>query len=166
VEEVFVMNVTQSLQATLDQLGVLQQTPRSISLQHDGRTIELQLLELNSLACAFQSLSVAVPALASAGIEELQAISKNLCRRLTYLLEPIQPIEIDSEQCSVQMRSSPPSVDDNETSYYELLVRKPGQIVLMRFVKQPGETRRTVPAEVTRAVLCRLVNDLCDASRH
>jgi hypothetical protein len=57
------------------------------------------------------------------------------------------------------MRSNPPQKDEHQTSYYELVVRRGGEIALCRYVKEPGEARRTVPACVTREVLLRLIGD-------
>lgn len=159
------MSVTQTLYGELQRIGTVQGLAQTVAFVHDGRRIELELVELNSLACAFLELNVTDPALASADMPSLQAISAKLCARLNYLLEPIQPIEIDAEQCTVQMRSNPPAVDDDQTSYYELLVKKSGVVSLVRYGKQPGDARRVIPAEVTRAVLTRLVNDLAAASQ-
>ena len=96
-------------------------------------------------------------------VEKLKQISNNLSKRLSYLLEPINPIEVDSEQCLVQMRSSPPAKGEDGTSYYELLVRRGGELRLSRYAKTPGQPRRIVPAQVTREVFLRLVADFSAA---
>jgi hypothetical protein len=91
----------------------------------------------------------------------LERIGKSLSDRLTYLMEPIAPIEIDAQACVVQLRSNPPQRDDDGRSYYELTVRRGGQIALVRFRKDTGATRQQIPATVTREVLLRLVGDFC-----
>jgi hypothetical protein len=58
-----------------------------------------------------------------------------------------------------QLRSSPPQRDDDGRSYYELTVRRGGEISLCRYRKEPGAARVQIPATVTREVLLRLVDD-------
>ena len=86
-------------------------------------------------------------------------MAKSLSDRLTYLMEPIRPIEIDADACVAQLRSSPPQRDDDGRSYYELTVRRGGEIALCRYRKEPGTVRQQIPATVTREVLLRLVDD-------
>ena len=86
---------------------------------------------------------------------------KALAAKLTYLMEPISPIEIDAHGCLVQLRSNPPQRDDDGRSYYELLVRRGGEITLARYRKENGDARRPIAATVTREVLVRLVGDFC-----
>ncbi len=86
-------------------------------------------------------------------------MAKSLSERLTYLMEPIRPIEIDADACVAQLRSSPPQRDDDGRSYYELTVRRGGDISLVRYRKEPGTPRQQIAANVTREVLLRLVDD-------
>lgn len=155
------MSVSRALHDQLNQLGEFAGASRSLSFSYDGRSVELELLALNSLACALSTLVVREPSLATADVTRLQAVSEKLSARLNYLLEPIQPIEIDAEQCVIQMRSNPPSIEADQSSYYELLVKRPGILSLTRFGKSPGDARRSIPTELTRAVLVRLVVDFC-----
>ena len=116
------------------------------------------------MACAFNYLGVELDALAAAPVTTLKQVADQLSRRLNYLLEPITSVEIDAEQCVVQLRSNPPQKDDNGTSYYELMLKKGGLVSLTRYQKQPGEVRRSVPAHVTREVFLRLVDDFSKAA--
>ena len=86
-------------------------------------------------------------------------MAENLSKRLTYLLEPISPIETDAQGCVVQLRSNPPHKDTDRTSYYELLVSRAGELSLCRYTRPAGGTRQLIPAELTREVLCRLAGD-------
>jgi hypothetical protein len=129
-----------------------------------GQKLQAELVALDTLACAFNNLGVELDALASAPVATLKQVADQLSRRLNYLLEPITSVELDAEQCVVQLRSNPPQKDDNGTSYYELLVKKGGLVSLTRYQKQPGEARRFVPAHVTREVFLRLVDDFSKAA--
>ena len=101
--------------------------------------------------------------LADASLDELKAISETLTGKLTYLLEPIGVVEADADRCSVQLRSSPPQKGEDGTSYYELMVRRGGDITLSRYSKKSGQLRQIVPAHVTREVLGRLADDFLTA---
>lgn len=133
----------------------------TVTVKASPRRITCHTLERTSLAVSFQRLELSTTELAGASAADLQRISKSLADRLTYLLEPISPIELDAEACVVQMRSNPPHRDDDGRSYYELLVRRGGQISLMRYRKENGSARQQIPATVTREVLVRLANDFC-----
>jgi hypothetical protein len=99
--------------------------------------------------------------LAAADAPHLERIGKALAERVTYLMEPIAPIEVDAAACVVQLRSNPPQRDDDGRSYYELMVRCGGEIALVRYRKENGDARRQIPATLTREVLSRLVGDFC-----
>ena len=126
--------------------------------------IEADLLAVDAIGCSFQTLAYSTPQLASSTLEELKEISQTLTARLTYLLEPIGVVEADRDRCSVQLRSSPPQKGDDGTNYYELMIRRGGDITLSRYSKQPGQLRRIVPAQVTREVLSRLADDFLAAA--
>ena len=133
---------------------------RATLVAQDGpRHLACEVSECNSLAVSFTMLRLATSELASASVADLKRISLALSQRLTYLLEPISPIEIDAEACAVQLRSNPPQRDDDGRSYFELLVRRGGELALCRYHKDNGGTRQPVSATVTGEVLIRLVGD-------
>ena len=116
-----------------------------------------------AIGCSFQTLGYSTSRLAGASLDELKTISQALTSKLTYLLEPIGMVEADEDRCSVQLRSSPPQKGEDCTSYYELMVRRGGDITLSRYIKKSGQLREIVPAQVTREVLGRLADDLVAA---
>jgi hypothetical protein len=131
----------------------------TIRLDHAAQHLVCELEAVDSLACAFTRLSVTGDRLAGATMDELATAAETLSRRLTYLLEPISPIEHDADRCVVQLRSNPPQKEGDRASYYELLVCRSGEVSLARYAKQPGGQRELVPAHVTREVLLRLAGD-------
>ena len=124
--------------------------------------LRIELTEVNTLACGFTDFSLHVDSLNDATAERMQQIASDLSNRLSYLLEPVQPIEFDQEDCVVQLRSLPPSTTDDTTHFYELIVRK-GGLNLRRYEKTAGQERRITAADVTREVLGRLVADFIGA---
>jgi hypothetical protein len=134
-------------------------------LQVDGEAgrIEADLLAVDAIGCSFQTLGYSTGKLANSTLDELKAVSETLTSKLTYLLEPIGVVEADADRCSIQLRSNPPQKGEDDTSYYELMVRRGGDITLSRYSKKTGQLRQIVPAHVTREVLGRLADDFVEA---
>jgi hypothetical protein len=130
----------------------------------DGGRVEADLMAVDAIGCSFQTLAYSTEKLAAAPLDQLKEISQALTSKLTYLLEPIGVVEADADRCSVQLRSSPPQKGEDSTSYYELMVRRGGDITLSRYTKKSGQLRQIVPAHVTREVLCRLAGDFVAAA--
>ncbi len=151
------MTLRMQFEQELNQLGA--GGAATVDVSAGNRRLTCDLVERNTLAVAFQTLRVATPELAEAKSSSLERMAKDLSARLTYLMEPIRPIEIDADACVAQLRSSPPQRDDDGRSYYELTVRRGGEIALTRYRKEPGTVRQQIPATVTREVLLRLTDD-------
>ena len=150
-----------TLQSQFEQELLNSGSPATVAVNDSPRQLTCEIVESNSLAVSFNQLHLATDELASAGATELERIGKALAARLTYLMEPIAPIEIDAAACVVQLRSNPPQRDDDGRSYYELIVRRGGEIALMRYRKTNGDARQQITATVTREVVLRLVGDFC-----
>lgn len=157
------MTLQQKLEQELKNLGAGAEA--TLTIDDAPRQLVCDITERNALAISFSVLRLTTPELASAAPAELQRIGESLAERLTYLMEPIAPIELDAEACTVQLRSNPPQRDDDGRSYYELLVTRGGQISLRRYRKENGNARQPVPATVTREVLLRLAADFCAVLR-
>ncbi len=130
-----------------------------LQIDRDAGRIEADLLAVDAIGCSFQTLGLSTQKLADSSLDKLKAISETLTGKLTYLLEPIGMVEADADRCSVQLRSNPPQKGEEATSYYELMVRRGGDITLSRYSKKSGQLRQIVPAHVTREVLGRLADD-------
>jgi hypothetical protein len=135
-----------------------------LQVQAPEGSVEADLVAVDAIGCSFQTLAYSTATLAHASLEQLKAVSQTLTSKLTYLLEPIGVVEADADRCSVQLRSNPPQKNDDGTSYYELMVRRGGDITLSRYSKKPGALRQIVPANVTREVLGRLADDFIAAA--
>jgi len=157
------MSLSEKLRQELGRLAPFAHGEAVVEASEGGQRLRCELVALDTLACAFTGLEVVSDALAGRPAGQLRAVAEALSKRLTYLLEPISPIEVDAEHCVVQMRSNPPQKDEGTTSYYELLVGRSGQIGLVRYARAGGAPRSIVPAHVTREVLYRLVGDFAAA---
>jgi hypothetical protein len=154
------MSLRNSAADELKRIGSIADQEQIVKLGGPAARLECELVALDSLACAFTRLSVFLAQDEEPSIESLRQRSEQLASRVCYLLEPIRPLEVDLDEAVVQMRSVPPQAGENGTSYYELLVRRDGEIRLSRYKAQRGQARRPIPAQVTREVFVRLVGDL------
>lgn len=146
--------------------NILGQLPGTIGKQHQrvtategARTVRCEVDQCDQLAVAVYELVLETNELANVEVAALQKASEALCQRVTYLLEPISPIETDADSCIVQMRSSPPQQQENGRFYYELMLRRGGAVTMYRYEKQNGSIRKRVSANLTHEVLGRLVGD-------
>lgn len=150
-------------QLTLDKLATLplSTTPTRLVVDGGDARLNCHLTAHESLACAFDSLKVQIDALKTADLAALANFSKKVADRLTYLLEAIATVETDSQSCTVLLRSTKPAQGAGGVAYYELLVRRGGELEMCRYSKPKGDSnRQRVPCEVTREVFGRLVEDL------
>lgn len=151
------MSLAQQLLAELQ--AAVGGAAQTFSVTEGPRELRCETTHCERLAVTVDALTLQTSELASVTVAQLQAASKDLCRRVNYLLEPISPIETDAQGCSIQMRSNPPQRDDNGRRYYELLLRRGGSVDLVRYEKQPGAARMRTTAVLTHEVIGRLVDD-------
>ena len=152
------------VRAELSTVGAFSVGRHALRCRDGDQELNIELVALDSLACACERLALSSTKLAGASVDRLKRVAENLSARITYLLEPVQPIEVDPEQCVVQLRSVPPQKEDDKTSYYELLVQRTGEISLTRYESVVGQGRTPIAAQVTREVLSRLVEDFTAAA--
>ncbi len=153
------MTLSEKLSDALAAVPPFTSGDRVVEVEDGSLHLECHLIALEPLACAFDRLSLRAERLSGMSSDELKHVAENLSGRLTYLLEPISPIETDAEGCTVQMRSNPPQKETDRTSYYELLVSRSGELSLCRYTRAAKAERQCIPAQVTREVLVRLASD-------
>jgi hypothetical protein len=159
------MSLLEEAKKGLSGMGSFAGTPHALTASQPGERLECELTTLDRVGCEFTRFAVFADRLSLASMDQLKRVSEALAARLTYLLEPIKPLEQDADQCVIQMRSVPPQREADVTSYYEVLVRRGGELSLRRWAKAPGEVRQSLPAQVTREVFLRLVGDFSAAAK-
>ena len=153
------MTFLPQVQHALAALPLFSSGGQLLAVSDGGLELRCELAALDTLACSFERIALRADRLAGNTPAQLKQVAEKLSQRLTYLLEPISPIEFDAQGCTVQMRSNPPRKDEDGTSYYELLVSHSGELSLCRYMRPPGGMRSIIPAHVTREVLLRIVDD-------
>lgn len=162
------MSLSSQLSTQLQSIiGFAGPDPRTICAADGTRVVlELDATAVERMGCSFRELRLSVPSLSGAELPVLETWAHALCRRVTYLLESIGPLELDPEHGEVLIRSTPPDKQSGGTWFYEILLSSHGNghFSLRRYrslTGQPG--REQVEIQTTYEVLTKLVNDL-DAS--
>jgi len=129
-----------------------------------GLAIAVDFTVVDSLSCAFRELRVSADELKAAGFDALQAWADSLCKKVTYLLEHIGPLECDTGAQTVLIRSTPPSKQPEQITFYEMLVQAPGTVSLRRYARAVhNDDRNLCDIQITHAVLTKLVQDIVAA---
>ena len=124
-----------------------------------GDRLLVRIDQAGPLALSCWELRLTTKRLAGASIERVREVAEDITQRVTYLLEPIQPIEADQEACVVQLRSVKPDDRGGVQSYYEALVKTGGAISLQRYQRQAGALRTSVAMTLTKEIIGRLAGD-------
>lgn len=126
--------------------------------------VEVEFVAVDSLSCAFRELRFSAFTLRDASLDVLQSWSRNLCQRITYLLEHIGPLEVDLLSKTILIRSTPPDRNNGTVSFYEILIEPVGGLRLRRQSRSRGEVdSQQLNIQVTHEVLCKLVQDLINS---
>ena len=160
------MSLSLDLAAALNPLvGQTFVPPKTVSVS-DGSSVTLavDLISVESLGISSEELRLDVPSLGAATLDTLKKWANDLCRRVTYLLENLGPLEFDAQGQQVLIRSTPPDKSAaGTTKYYEVMLSShgAGRFSLRRFRNDStGGGRIPVPLQVTHEQLSKLVNDL------
>lgn len=141
-------------------------TPHSVSVSDAaGITLTIELLAVDSVGVACEELRLDVPNLSAANLDTLKKWADGLCKRVTYLLETLNPLEYDAQGNEVLIRSQPPDTSSSpgKTKYYEVQLSSlgSGKFSLRRFeTDRATGGRGPVPLQITHEQLAKLVNDL------
>ena len=154
--------ITQSLAGLK---GLSSDVPKTVGwAAGGGRTVEIDFTAVDSLGCAFRELRLSADELKNVPFETLKTWADNLCQKVTYLLEQIRPLELDAEVETVLIRSTPPTQQPDQTTFYEILVKAPGMLNLRRYTRTAQHPdRQPCDVQVTHEVLVKLVNHLLAA---
>ena len=131
----------------------------TVSVRDGGDRLVLGLAKRGQMALSLTELRLETERLKGASVDRVREVADELTKRVSYLLEPLTPVEIDRELAVVQMRSTEPTDESEGPTYFEVLVKTGGSIAMRRYRKPRASIREPVEATVTREVLTRLVGD-------
>lgn len=108
-----------------------------------GLTVHCDVSGAEMLGVALTRLQLVEDSPKALTASELASRANKLCERVTYLLEPLQTIEVDSRSRSVLVRSKQPRKQGKILSYFELLSVAGEGISLSRYSFDPEAGQRT-----------------------
>ncbi len=154
--------ITQSLAGLK---GLASDVPKTVGWSAGGGpAVEVDFTVVDSLGCAFRELRLSADELKNVPFAALKTWADELCKKVTYLLEHIGPLELDVETETVLIRSTPPTRQPDQTTFYEILVQAPGRLNLRRYTRAAQHPdRQPCDMQTTHEVLVKLVSDIVAA---
>jgi hypothetical protein len=155
------MSLSKKIAAALDENTRAYVMPCTVTVDDGRERVTLHLTALDTVGLAFSSLEFATTSRAEWTSEALNEWGSRLAARITYLMEPLKVLEIDSGGGEVQIRSQSPTTRDTERGYYEMRLFRQGMLRMQRFTYDAAtKNRRESPCQLTREVLERLSDDI------
>jgi len=128
-----------------------------------GVDLAVDVTAADSMSCCCREIRMRVPSLTGAGPAVLKKWAEDLCARITYLLEQLGPLEIDTDGKQVLIRSKSPDRREDARTFYEILLQSQGAGVftLRRYRRDTaGAVREHVELRTTHELLEKLADDL------
>ena|SRR5438093_7614065 len=156
------MDVGRQAAATLKSWGSFSGEPRTLVVTGDRFTIAVEVRAADSLGCSLAEVRVRSLQPLRLGLEQLRSWGARLSKRIRYLLEALETLEVDEAAGRLLLRSSPPETKpDGAVLYYELLLEGSGQLLLRRYRFDPATRGRTEePIVCTRELVEKMFDDL------
>ncbi len=155
------MTPSRKIAAALDENTRAYVLPCPVTVEDAPYRFTLNLTALDSVGVAFDSLEFVTTDRQDWSSQALNAWGECLAARVTYLLEPLKVLEIDSGGGEVQIRSKAPTNRAEQRSFYEVRLYKQGVLRLERYaVDDSSRQRRRTPCQFTREVVERLADDI------
>lgn len=121
---------------------------------------ELTVRETGPVGAAFDQLAYAATTRPSWDTKALTQWAEALTNRVTYLMEPLRVLEIDTEERHVELRSPQPTQRQGGRFFYQAVLDHSGLLTLKRFrFDEADRKREQVPLQLTRETLERLMED-------
>jgi hypothetical protein len=126
-----------------------------------GVTVRCEVRQAEQLGCALTRVELVSDVPGRLSNKELVAQAEKLCKRVSYLSEPLRLIELDARTATALVRSEKPKLKDGSLWYYELLADAERHTTLRRYSFDRIANKRSATEFVlTAEQLEQLVDDL------
>jgi hypothetical protein len=120
--------------------------------------VKVKLADYGRLGCLLDRLHLEHAKGGQLAVDPVQIVE-----RITYLGERLEIIETEGEEGMTILRSTPPRVDGEVISFYEMVLDRSTKLSLVRYKHDHKTDGRTpMPAPLTRDALERLIEDLIE----
>jgi hypothetical protein len=155
------MSLSKKIAAALDENTRAYVMTCTLTVDGGPQRVTLHLTALDTVGVAFSAIEFMIAGRSEWTSEALNEWGTRLAGRITYLMEPLKVLEVDSGGGEVQIRSQSPTARDGERGYYEIRLFRQGMLRMQRFIYDPAtRQRRESPCQLTREVLERLADDI------
>ncbi|WP_435011242.1 hypothetical protein P12x_002548 [Tundrisphaera lichenicola] len=155
------MTLSRKIADAVESLSAGGELPRIVQAEAGPHRLSLNLNAHGPVGIAFENLDFASADQADRSADGLRAWGDRLAARLTYLMEPLIVLEVDAEAGQAELRSQAPTPRANQSSYYEVRLRRDSSLTLRRIsIDQATRRRMPIPCQMTVEVLDRLADDL------
>ena len=152
------------LRGRIEDMGPWQEGARAAVARQGTFAVQCSLQGADSLGVAVEELALDTLHRDALTAEQVAGWAEAICRRVTYLQEPLHVLEVDAELPAALVRSARPRERGEERSYFELIIAAGGTVRLRRSCVRPSSRRpETVPFTLTVEQLSDLVDDLVAA---
>jgi hypothetical protein len=139
-----------------------------LTAEAEGINVSLNLADYDRYSVAFRNLRVSCKNSSKNGDKDyLRQCGEQVTRRVTYLEEPLELLEVDAEAGLAQLRSRSLRQEDNEKIYWEAMIQaEPHPTVSLtryRWTPESPPGREVVVCPATFATLGRVVQELVDS---
>jgi hypothetical protein len=150
------MNLTKQINEQLQKAPADQAL--EVKASDEKLRVEVKLADYGRLGCLLDSLHIEHVKGGQLSVDPVQIVE-----RITYLGERLEVIETEGEEGLTILRSTPPRVDGEVISFYEIGLDRSTRLSLVRYKHDPKTAERTpMPAPLTRDALERLIGDLIE----
>ena len=132
--------------------------PVAVGASEEKLRMEVKLADSSRLGCLLDSLHLEHTEEGQLAVDPVQVVEQ-----ITYLGERLEIIETEGNEGMTILRSTPPRVDGEVVSFYEMVLDRSTRLSLIRYEHDPNkEERIPMSAPLTRDALERLINDLIE----
>jgi len=130
----------------------------TIGASEEKLRMEVKLADSSRLGCLLDGLHLEHTEEGQLAVDPAQVVE-----RITYLGERLEIIETEGNGGMTILRSTPPRVDGEVVSFFELVLDRSTKLSLVRYKHDPRtNTRAPMRAPLTRDTLERLISDLIE----
>ena len=132
--------------------------PVAVGASEEKLRMEVKLADSSRLGCLLDRLHLEHTEGGQLAVDPFEVVE-----RITYLEERLEIIETEGNEGMTILRSSPPRVDGEVISFYEMVLDRSTRLSLIRYKHEPSTEERTpMHAPLTRDALERLISDLIE----
>jgi hypothetical protein len=155
------MSLSKKIAAALDENTKAYVLPCSVTVEDSPNRLTLHITALDTIGVACTALEFVTTSRSDWSSDSLKEWGTRLAARVTYLMEPLKVVEIDTQGGELQIRSQSPTPRAEQRGYYEIRLFRQGNLRMERFaLDETTRQRRPTSCQLTREVLERLADDI------